>query len=97
MVNPTILLAAIVGLLLAPAFRPLNLHTIPVGGSSEPAIYDIFPTMNHFGLMPGSEVAGMAPELDAGASTSFHPRGGDPSYPATLSEHTFDEYFGITQ
>jgi len=96
MVNLTILLAAIVGLLLAPAFTPHNLHTIPVGGASEPTVHNRFPSMDHFNLMPGGEVAGMASELDAGASTSFHPRG-DLLYPANFSGHTFDGYFGITQ
>jgi len=69
----------------------LSLLEVP----QNPRFYNIFPTMDHFNLMPGDDVAGMASELDVSFHL-FHPRG-DPSYPATLSGCTFDEYFGNTQ
>ena len=100
MVSPTTLLATAVGLLLAPAFNApgtLHLLTNPAGGSSETASYDTYPTTNHFNLMPGGEVAGTVPGLDTGASTSYHPRRGDPSYPAIVPGHAFDGHFGITE
>jgi hypothetical protein len=73
------------------AIQSLQLLT----GRSEPASYDTLSTMQHFNLMPGSGVTGMAPELDAGAG--YHPQMGDQSYPSTtVHDHTFNERSGIT-
>jgi len=98
--NGHVLFATAVDLLLTLAFsalQPPHLLTNPAGGSSETASYDTFSTMKHFNFMPGSGVASVAPELDASSPASYHPRRGDPPYPATVPGHTFDDHFGITQ
>ena len=100
MVSHTTLLATVVGSLLTPAFNApgmLHLLTNPAVGSSETASYDVYPTTDHFNLMPGGEVAGTVPGLDTGASTSYHPRRGDPPYPAIAPGHAFDEHCGTTE
>ena len=85
------IVAAAVDLLLTSvfgAFQPFGNLSNPVGGI-ETASYD---TTSEF-LIPGSEVARMAPGLSAGApALPYH----HPSYPTTGPGHTFDERFGIT-
>jgi hypothetical protein len=96
-----IIFAAVVDLLLIPAFgafRSPQLPTNPTGGPSEIASYDTFSAMRHFNLMPGNEVAGLAPELDTSASASYHAQIVDPPYPSTrVHDNPFDECFGIVQ
>ncbi len=96
-VSPTALLAAIVGLLLTSALSVLGTHhllTNPVEASSGPPSYDTSSAANHFNLMPRLAVAGTGLALDRHATTSYHPRTGDPPY---LSSHAPGECFGSTQ
>ena len=100
MVKPTTLFAAVVDLLLTPAFSALHsLHmpTNPAGGSSETPSYGTISAMKPFNLMPGGEVTGMVSELDTGASALYHPRRRDPPYLTTVPGYAFGERFGITQ
>lgn len=95
MVSPTTLLAAVVGLLLTSALSALgmpHLLTNPVEGSSEPLNYDTSPAT--FNLMSRQAVTGTGFEYDQHASTSYHPRTGDPPYPYG---HAPGACFGIIQ
>ena len=100
MVSPATLLTAVVGLLLTSALSALgmlHLLTNPVEGSSEHPSYDTYSATNPYNLMPGLAVPGTGLELDARASTSYHPHRGDPPYPTIVSGHVLDGRYGITQ
>lgn len=99
MVSSTIVFFVAVGLLLTTAFDALQSFQPPTNptGGSETASYGTLSAMEHFNLMPGGEVAGIAPEFDAGVSTSYHPQRADLSYASTVPGRTFDERFGIIQ
>lgn len=97
MVSPTKLLAAVVGLLLTSALGLLHLLTNPVEGSSEHPSYETYSDTNHYNPMPGLATTGTGLELNARASTSYHPPRGNPPYHTMVSGHVPDGHFGITQ